>query len=145
MDFYCVNTSYPMDNLLNRSVQTGPPNVRKRRPVFPPAGWSSHYTRQVAHCTSLLSRQPDVMASFSFGACTACTNIWKLWNTLNFCELEEVLCFITLQITSSHVRSFLKLWHCLNCGELEEVRGFILTLESLPHFLNFHHVFSWSA
>ena len=32
--FYCVNTSYPMDNMLNRSAQTGPPNVRKRRPVF---------------------------------------------------------------------------------------------------------------
>ena len=31
--FYCVNTSYPMDNLLNRSAQTGPPNTRKRRPV----------------------------------------------------------------------------------------------------------------
>ena len=38
--FYCVNTSYPMDNLLNRSAQTGPPNVRKRHPVFPSAGWS---------------------------------------------------------------------------------------------------------
>ena len=38
--FYCVNTSYPMDNMLNRSAQTGPPNVRKRRPVFPPAGRS---------------------------------------------------------------------------------------------------------
>ena len=25
--FYCVNTSYPMDNMLNRSAQTGPPNI----------------------------------------------------------------------------------------------------------------------
>ena len=69
--FYCVNTSYPMDNMLNRSAQTGPPNVRKRRPVFPPAGRSSHCTRQVACRTSFLSRQADVIASFSFGACTA--------------------------------------------------------------------------
>ena len=64
--FYCVNTSYPMDNMLNRSAQTGPPNVRKRRPVFPPAGRSSHCTRQVACRTSFLSRQADVIASFSF-------------------------------------------------------------------------------
>ena len=74
-NFYCVNTSYPMDNMLNRSAQTGPPNVRKRRPVFPPAGRSSHCTRQVACRTSFLSRQADVIASFSFGACTAWTNI----------------------------------------------------------------------
>ena len=72
-NFYCVNTSYPMDNILNRSAQTGPPNVRKRRLVFPPAGRSSHCTRQVACRTSFLSRQPDVIASFSFGAYTACT------------------------------------------------------------------------
>ena len=43
--FYCVNTSYAMDNMLNRSAQTGPPNVRKRRPVFPPAG------RSIVLCT----------------------------------------------------------------------------------------------
>ena len=54
-----------MDNMLNRLAQTGPPNVRKRRPEFPPAGRSSHCTRQVGHRTSLLSRQPDVMTSFS--------------------------------------------------------------------------------
>ena len=39
LNFYKL-IPYPMDNLLNRSVQTGPPNVRKRRPVFPPAGRS---------------------------------------------------------------------------------------------------------
>ena len=34
-------------------------------------------TRQVACSTSLLSRQCDVIASFSFGACTVQTNfIW---------------------------------------------------------------------
>ena len=64
LNFYKL-IPYPMDNMLYRSVQTGPPNVRKRRPVFPPAGQSSHCTRQVAHRTSLLSRQPDVIASFS--------------------------------------------------------------------------------
>ena len=72
--FYCVNTSYPMDNMLNRSAQTGPPNVRKRRPVFPPAGRSVVLcTPQMAPRTSFLSRQPDVIASFSFGACTVQT------------------------------------------------------------------------
>ena len=72
--FYCVNTSYPMDNMLNRLVQTGPPNVRKRRPVFPPAGRSVVLcTPQMAPRTSFLSRQPDVIASFSFGACTVQT------------------------------------------------------------------------
>ena len=58
--FYCVNTSYPMDNMLNRSAQTGPPKVRRRRPVFPPAGWSVVLcTSQMAPRTSFLSRQPD--------------------------------------------------------------------------------------
>ena len=69
-----INTSYPMDNMLNRSAQTGPPNVRKRRPVFPPAGRSVVLcTPQMAPRTSFLSRQPDVIASFSFGACTVQT------------------------------------------------------------------------
>ena len=72
--FYCVNTSYPMDNLLNWSAQTGPPNVRKRCPVFPPAGRSVVLcTPQMAPCTCFLSRQPDVIASFSFGMCTVQT------------------------------------------------------------------------
>ena len=63
-----------MDNLLNRSAQTGPPNARKRRPVFPPAGRSVVLcTPQMAPRTSFLSRQPDVIASFSFGACTVQT------------------------------------------------------------------------
>ena len=74
LEFYCVNTSYPMDNMLNRSAQTGPPNVRKRRPVFPPAGRSVVLcTPKMAPRTSFLSRQPDVIASFSFGACTVQT------------------------------------------------------------------------
>ena len=64
LNFYKL-IPYPMDNMLNRSAQTGPPNVRKRRPVFPPAGRSSHCIRQVACRTSFLSRQADVIASFS--------------------------------------------------------------------------------
>ena len=63
-----------MDNLLNRSAQTGPPNVRKRRPVFPPADRSVVLcTPQMAPRTSFLSRQPDVIASFSFGVYTVQT------------------------------------------------------------------------
>ena len=63
-----------MDNLLNRSVQTGPPNVRKRCPVFPPAGRSVVLcTPQMVPRTSFLSRQPDVIGSFSLGACTVQT------------------------------------------------------------------------
>ena len=77
--FYCVNTSYPMDNMLNRSAQTGPPNVRKRRPVFPPAGRSSHCTRQVACRTSFLSRQADVIASFF---------VWRMHCLHGISELE---------------------------------------------------------
>ena len=65
LNFYKL-IPYPMDNLLNRSAQTGPPNVRKRRPVFPPAGRSIVLcTPQMAPRTSFLSRQPDVIASFS--------------------------------------------------------------------------------
>ena len=63
-----------MDNMLNRSAQTGPPNIRKIRPVFPPAGRSIVLcTPQMAPRTSFLSRQPDVIQSFSFGACTVQT------------------------------------------------------------------------
>ena len=51
--------------MLNRSAQTGPPNARKRRLVFPPTGWSVVLcTPQMAPRTSFLSRQPDVIASF---------------------------------------------------------------------------------
>ena len=65
LNFYKL-IPYPMDNLLNRSAQTGPPNVRKRRPVFPPAGGSVVLcTPQMVPRTSFLSRQPDVIASFS--------------------------------------------------------------------------------
>ena len=65
LNFYKL-IPYPMDNLLNRSAQTSPPNVRKRRPVFPPAGRSAVLcTPQMAPRTSFLSRQPDVIASFS--------------------------------------------------------------------------------
>ena len=65
LNFYKL-IPYPMDNLLNRSAQTGPPNARKRRPVFPPAGRSVvPCTPQMAPRTSFLSRQPDVIASFS--------------------------------------------------------------------------------
>ena len=63
-----------MDNKLNRSAQTGPLNAKKRFPVFPPAGQSVVLcTPQMAPRTSFLSRQPDVIASFSFGACTVQT------------------------------------------------------------------------
>ena len=63
LNFYKL-IPYPMDNLLNRSAQTGPPNVRKRRPVFPPADRSIVlYTPQMVPRTSFLSRQPDVIAS----------------------------------------------------------------------------------
>ena len=65
LNFYKL-IPYPMDNLLNRSVQTGLPNARKRRPVFPLAGQSvGMCTPQMAPRTSFLSRQPDVVASFS--------------------------------------------------------------------------------
>ena len=65
LNFYKL-IPYPMDNLLNRSAQTGPPNARKRRPVFPPAGRSVVLcTLQMVPRTSFLSRQPDVIASFS--------------------------------------------------------------------------------
>ena len=91
-----------LDNMLNRSAQTGPPNVRKRRPVSPPAGRSSHCTRQVACRTSFLSRQADVIASFSFGACTAGTNIWKLFYILFYVSLKK--CWIVeLCVSLPHI------------------------------------------
>ena len=35
--FYCVNTSYLMDNLPKRSVHNGLPNGKTRWSLFPPA------------------------------------------------------------------------------------------------------------
>ena len=65
LNFYKL-IPYPMDNMLNRLAQTGPPNARKRRPVFPLAGRSVVLcTPQMAPRTSFLSRHPDVIASFS--------------------------------------------------------------------------------
>ena len=73
-----------MDTLLNRSAQTGPPNARKRHPVFPPAGRSVVLcTPQMAPRTSFLFRQPDVIASFSFGACTVQTCFQQSPDILN--------------------------------------------------------------
>ena len=111
-----------MDNMLYRSAQTGPPNVRKRRPVFPPAGRSSHCTRQVACRTSFLSRQADVIASFLFGACTACTEFlsWKYF--FIFYEFVIVLCFGTFNIY------FYKYYRplCLLLASVEGVGGYMM-------------------
>ena len=144
-NFYCVNTSYPMDNMLNRLAQTGPPNVRKRRPVFPPAGRSSHCTRQVACRTSFLSRQADVIASFSFGACTAWTNICNVWIFYLLCELLEVRDYLKLCITSSlFIDHYCDLFETWNTFVSLEVRFYITFTY---HFLTLRycHVFSQSA
>ena len=85
--------------MLNRSAQTGPPNVRKRRPVFPPAGRSSHCTHQVAHRTSFLSRQHDVIASFSFGAWTVQMDYFVI----------GILYVVTLRRGRTHLREQLLL------------------------------------
>ena len=55
--FYCINTSYPMDNSLS--------GRRSRSLVL--------CTPQMVPRTSFLSRQHDVISSFSFGACTVQT------------------------------------------------------------------------
>ena len=55
--FYCVNTSYPMDK---RQKKTSCIEYRQDR--------SGVCIRQVVHHTSFLSRQRDVIASFSFGS-----------------------------------------------------------------------------
>ena len=84
--------------MLNRSAQTGPPNVRKRRPVFPPAGRSVVLcTPQMAPRTSFLSRQPDVIASFSFGACTVQTCFQQSPNILKK-SVHYDCAFLTLYV-----------------------------------------------
>ena len=82
----------------------------KRRPVFPPADRSSHCSRQVACRTSFLSRQADVIASFSFGACTACTEFvsWKYF--FIFYEFVIVLCFGTLTFISKYYKYYRPLY-----------------------------------
>ena len=64
--FYCVNTSYPMDNW---------PAKRQKKTSCVSTGWPVPVlcTRQMVCRTSFLSRQRDVIASFSFGVCTVYT------------------------------------------------------------------------
>ena len=107
--FYCVNTSYPMDNLLNRLAQTGPPNVSKRRPLVPPAGRSVvPCTPQMVPRTAFLSRQPDVIATFSFGVCTVQTCfqqspdiLRKVWIMTDFQPYFQIFYFRSVIYMSS--------------------------------------------
>ena len=61
-------------------MQTGPPNKRKSRLICvcyePTSKPVPLCTRQVAHRTSFLSRQRDIIASFSFGACIVYTEFF---------------------------------------------------------------------
>ena len=69
MHFYCVNTSYPMDNSL--SGRRRPARQTSEKDVLclhQQVGPEYQCTRQMACRTSFLSRQSDVIASFSFGA-----------------------------------------------------------------------------
>ena len=50
-------------------------------------------TRQVACRTSFLSRQSDVIASFSFGACTCCTDFLSEFSSLYF---VRTICYFHL-------------------------------------------------
>ena len=75
--FYCVNTSYPMDNCFNRSARPVLPNVGKRRPVKLSAGPVTECAfarwRKVYH---FLSGHNDVIASFLFGV-KECADVFQ--------------------------------------------------------------------
>ena len=67
--FYYINTSYPMDNSL--SGRCRPARQTSEKDVLclhQQVGPEYQCTRQMACRTSFLSRQSDVIASFSFGA-----------------------------------------------------------------------------
>ena len=96
LNFYKL-IPYPMDNLLNRSAQTGPANAKKS-PLFPPAGRSVVLcTPQMAPRTSFLSRQPDVIASFSLSKPVRPLVSWQRgrWEGL-VCPLDRVLTYKNL-------------------------------------------------
>ena len=69
MNFYCVNTSYPMDNCFtgrrDRSRQTPEKDVLYIIPAGPV--WRVHSPGGASYFL-FLSRQRDVIASFLFGA-----------------------------------------------------------------------------
>ena len=71
--FYCINTSYPMDNCFtgrrDQSRQTPEKDVLYILPAGP--------VTEVAHRTSFLSRQCDFIASFSFGAWSVQTCFYR--------------------------------------------------------------------
>ena len=103
IQFYCVNTSCPMDNCFtghhDRSHQTPEKDILYRivaRPVR-----SVHLLGGASY---FLSRQCDVIASFLFGA-------WSVWTCFQF------ICFILLlkYQPSRHPRTETRhLWPC--CG-----------------------------
>ena len=68
--FYCINTSYSMDNC--KSNWHTPAHQMTKKPSFVSTGRTDPvvHIRQVAHHTFFLSRQHDVIPSFSYGVCT---------------------------------------------------------------------------
>ena len=65
LSFYCVNSSYPMDNCFTGRRNWSRQMTEKVILYKLPAGG---YIRQVSPHVYFLSRQDDVIASFSFGA-----------------------------------------------------------------------------
>ena len=96
--FYCVNTSYPMDNCFtgrrDRSRQTPEKDVLYRIPAGPvrrvhSPGGASYFL--------FLSRHRDVIASFSFGAWRVKTCFLVLYRTHPFYFIFEVIQKLYLQ------------------------------------------------
>ena len=79
------------------SAKTGPPNDRKSHPLRVHnalTGWPVKLcTRQVANRTSFLTRQRDVTASFSFGACIVYTEFFTVNCFLEYYYLIFKKCF----------------------------------------------------
>ena len=73
-----------------------PPNARKRYPVYN-TGRTGHRVcvRQVAHHTSFLSRQRDIIASFSFGAWSVQTCFLQKDVSLKISPFYELLSLFT--------------------------------------------------
>ena len=92
-------TLHPIQWTMDRLVQTSPPNNRKSRPVYVHTSCPIPlFSYQVAHRTSFLSRQCDVIASFFCFAHALCRRIIEISGFVSklllICSLTCYLLFI---------------------------------------------------
>ena len=89
------------------------PAKRQKKPscVFTGRAGLVLFIRQVAHCTFFLSRQSDVIASFSFGACTMQTDFCEIKFLVVYCENTWIFYFSVISTDScQYIAHYVLTW-----------------------------------